>query len=109
MFKLFGSSIVLLGFVSVLSMGMFAVPDKASAALVCKRHPVSRCGNYRLTLGVARASARNHWRNTVRARYGYGWHFWTRSTHRRIDCNRHNRRWRCCATAVPCIRAGVIN
>ncbi|HFB98814.1 MAG TPA: hypothetical protein ENJ62_06710 [Bryobacterales bacterium] len=96
-------------FATGLIIGMFAGSHEASAVLACKRTPVSVIGRYRRTLAVARASARNRWRNTVRARYGYGWHFWTRSTDRRITCWRAHRHWRCRARAIPCIRAGVIN
>ncbi len=97
-------------FLTVTFMGsMLLLSQTASAALVCKDNRVRVCGSWKRTMAGARGNARRAWKNEVRHRYGSCWHYWTRARDKRVECRSRRRDERCCYSARPCCRAGVVN
>jgi hypothetical protein len=76
--------------------------DEPDPERECKSAEVSRTGGRAKTMFWARKSARDAWRNKVKAKYGNDWSGWYSAEETKYTCFKEEGRNRCTARGKPC-------
>jgi Mn2+/Fe2+ NRAMP family transporter len=91
--------------VALVAGGAMTAAPKSAHALYkkCQSQAISGTGGRKLSNLFAKSSARSAWRATAHATHSKRWSKWMLAKGKTISCQKSRRKWRCVASARPCI------